>query len=267
MPELPDVEVFRRALQKRGLGRVVAQVELHDATRLLEGLRPDDLRRALEGHSLSATARHGKHLFAHIDGNGWLMLHFGMTGFLSYGDGSQVEDAAHVHLVLRFRDGGHVAFNNRRKLGRIGLTDSPEAFAAANDLGPDALTLDADAFGAALDDRGGTIKGLLMNQELMAGIGNIYSDEILFQAGVHPKTVPAQLDPAARRRLFNALGEVFRQAIDAGADPQRMPDTFLTPLRRQKGARCPYCGGAPARLTVAGRSAWFCPCRQPEAGS
>jgi formamidopyrimidine-DNA glycosylase len=260
MPELPDVEVYRRHLEAHALGRVVARVELRDGLRMLEGVSAAQLRRALEGRPLDATRRLGKYLFAHVADDGWLLFHFGMTGRLRYG--SDEEDAAHNVLLLHFADGGALAYNSRRRLGRFGVVDDPQAYAAAKRLGPDALGLDEAGFLRRLEGRSGAVKGVLMNQAVVAGIGNVYSDELLYQAGIHPQTPLDRIDDAGRRALYRALGAVLTTAIDRGAAPERLPDDWLTPRRGRRNARCPACDAPLRRISVGGRSGYFCPCRQ-----
>ncbi len=263
VPELPDVEVYKHHLEAHGLRKVIDRVELRSADRMLGDTDASSLHRRLEGHTLTDTARHGKYLFAHIGGDGWLVLHFGMTGYVAYGENSEA-DPEHNVLVLFYKDGSHLAFNCRRKLGAIALTESPGAFVEKKGLGPDATSLAENQFSGLLKERGGTVKGFLMNQEVLAGLGNIYSDEVLFQAGIHPKTRLDSLDASQRKALYRAMQKVIKAAIKAEAEPERMPDDFLTPQRGQRNAKCPFCGGPPKRISASGRHAWYCPCRQPE---
>lgn len=262
MPELPDVEVYRRYLEAHALHQPIERVELRGAGRML-GRPAAEVRDALTGRALDGSARHGKYLFAHIAGNGWLVLHFGMTGYLDYRSEDE-QDPGHDVLVLFFRNGAHLAFNCRRKLGAIDLADAPENLVRDKGLGPDLLALSESEFLSRLRARGGTAKGFLMDQAVLAGLGNVYSDEVLFQAALHPKTPLGRIGDREGKRLFRAMRRVLEQAIAADADPDRMPKDFLLPLRGRKGARCPYCGGPPRRISASGRHAWYCPCRQPE---
>ncbi len=263
VPELPDVEVYKHYLEAHGLGKVIERVELRGADRMLGDTDADELRRRLEGHSLTGTVRHGKYLFGRIGENGWLVLHFGMTGYLVHGEREE-EDPRHDVLVLSFKRGGHLAFNCRRKLGAIALTDNLKHFIREKRLGPDASSLSENEFLALLNDHGGTAKGFLMNQAVLAGLGNVYSDEVLFQAGIHPKTRLETLDKRRGQALYRAMQKVMKLAVEAEAEPTRMPSDFLTPLRGRRGVKCPFCGGPPKRISASGRHAWYCPCRQPE---
>jgi formamidopyrimidine-DNA glycosylase len=258
MPELPDVETFRRYVDATSLHQRIAGVDL-DATRMLQGVRADEIRGALTGGRFEQTARRGKFLFVAIDDGPWLVLHFGMTGLLTYfkADGAA---PSHTRLLVQFEDGYRLAGVWRRRLGRIDLAHDPDDFAVTNDLGPDAFEpeLGRDALASMLRARRGGLKSALMDQSFVAGIGNVYSDEILFQAGLMPDRAAAELTDDELDALHRALRHVLATAIERQADPGRLPSSWLLP-RREEGARCPRCGGALAHDHVAGRTAWYCP--------
>lgn len=259
MPELPDVETWRRYVEATALHREVAAVDV-DAPRMLKSVTPDRLKAALEGHSFATTARHGKYMFAGLSEGGWLLLHFGMTGHLKYlKDPDGALDGA--RLILRFANDYHLAGFWPRRLGRIGLVDDPVTFAEAEGLGPDALALDQAAFAEILAKRRGTVKAALMDQGFIAGVGNVYSDEILFQARIDPRAAPRQLEARQTRALYRAMVHVLETAIERQADPDRLPRSWLLP-RRHEGARCPRCGGPVARIKASGRTAYLCPACQ-----
>ena len=259
MPELPDVETWRRYLDATALHQEVDLVRV-PAPRVLAGTTPQGLGHALKGRRIDETSRHGKYLFARLDTNGHLVLHFGMTGQLRYSrDGdSDCEATACIH----FSNGAQLDYIAPRKLGRIALSGSVNGFVAAHQLGPDALSIDAEQFADLVQGRHGAVKSWLMNQHIMAGIGNVYSDEILFQARIHPRHQVKALDSDRLRDLHEALHEVLEAAIEAGADPDRMPESFLLPHRRD-GGHCPCCGADLDTTRVGGRTAWFCPRCQP----
>ncbi len=155
---------------------------------LLHGTSPQALGRALKRRQFVSTRRHGKYLFLAVDQEAWLVLHFGMTGELEY-FGKHDGEPRYTQFLIDFDNGFRLAYIAPRKLGRIELTDSPENFVAGNDLGVDALDVTAKQFLTLAKTSRGGVKAWLMNQGTMAGIGNIYSDEILFQAGVHPRHI------------------------------------------------------------------------------
>lgn len=263
MPELPDVETYKRILDRTARRKKIARAVVSDA-RILGRLPARTFGRRVEGCKIVATRRHGKHLLAQLDKDGWLTFHFGMTGAFHFFQGSEEEPPfTRVHFDFT-GDGGHLAYTNKRMIGRVGLAEDADAFIAEEKLGPDALDRGfsfAD-FKAAVAGSKRDVKSVLMDQELVAGIGNIYSDEILFQARIHPKTRIDQLDSARLKRLYNKMREVLKTAIEHGAGSEqfveRLPKGALLP-ERKKGGRCPRCGGPLEVLKVGGRTAYLCP--------
>ncbi|MGF1608489.1 MAG: DNA-formamidopyrimidine glycosylase [Kiloniellales bacterium] len=268
MPELPDVELYKRRLDRHGLKHRIAKVTVSDE-RILAGLPVARLSKALEGQRFETSRRHGKHLLARLDRNGWVTFHFGMTGDLVAYD-TDGEEPRYTRVRLDFADGGHLAYVNRRMLGHVGLTEDAETFIADEKLGPDALDPDLDerTFLAALGSSRRTLKAALMDQSAVAGIGNIFADEILFQARLHPETKLGALSDAERKRLFEATRTVLQAAIEHGAGSEqfeeRLPAGFIIPQRR-KGGRCPRCGTAIESFKAGGRTAYLCPnCQKPK---
>ena len=255
MPELPDVEIYRRRLDSKALNQAIERVQVA-APALLEGISPRGLARALVRHRFALTQRHGKHLFVRIDRGDWLALHFGMDGDLAY-YGPAGERPSYAGVVIDFGNGFHLAYVSSRKLGRITLARDPHDYVAKKHLGPDALALDRKTF-VALARRGrGAVKTWLTNQRVIAGVGNIYSDEILFQARLHPKRELGTCNDADLGHLFDSMRKVLRSAIAARADARRMPHRFLLPARLARGY-CPNCGARLRTLRAAGRTTYFC---------
>lgn len=268
MPELPDVEAYRRHLAETSLNRTVDHVTVRD-DRLLN-MAPSTLRRRLTGACFRSARRRGKWLLAEMGGNGWgwLVLHFGMTGKLwAFDDDGAEPDYSQIRFD--FEDGGHLSYINRRRWGRLLLVDHPADLAEDRDLGPDALdeALNAEDFAAIFEQSRATIKSALMDQERIAGIGNIYADEILFQTGVHPQAEAQALDRETLKGMFHAMRQVFNRAADAGAGYEGfkddLPGDWLLPVR-SKGAPCPECGRGVAQIEVSGRRTNFCPHCQTE---
>lgn len=269
MPELPDVEVQKELLDAHGLHRRIEHVYV-SADRILADVSASTLRRRLDGHTLRSSRRHGKQLFAEIEDDGWLRLHFGMTGYLAhYREGEEGEGEEgppeHTRLRLDYAGGGHLAFVNVRRLGKIGLVDDPDAFLEEKGLGPDALdpSFDAAALGSVLEGRTGAVKAALADQSRIAGIGNVYADEMLFQARIHPETPAGELDEDDVRRLHREMRRVLEAAVEARVED--FPDWFLLPHRRE-GGRCPRCGAEVENFRVSGRTTWICPEEQTRAG-
>ncbi|RRQ20992.1 Fpg/Nei family DNA glycosylase [Thiohalobacter thiocyanaticus] len=266
MPELPDVETERRYLAATALHRRITRV--HADQDLLEGTTPAAMGRVLHDRRFETTHRHGKFLFAASDGPWWLVLHFGMTGGLVFFKaGGAVSPPRHIRLLFEFDNDYRLAYDCQRKLGLIALCRDPATFVSDRGLGPDALDsrLDLDAFEEARVGRRLPVKAWLMDQQAIAGIGNVYSDEILFHARIHPACRINALDPETVQRLFQLMKKILEQCVKARAEPDRMPVSFLLPHRTPDGC-CPRCGVALARQRISGRMAYFCPQCQAESG-
>jgi formamidopyrimidine-DNA glycosylase len=262
VPELPDVEVYRRRIDPDALGRTIRSVELGDVD-LREPVPASTLRSRLPGRKLTSTRRHGKFLFVGIEDAGWLLMHFGMTGEARLLDRND-DLPRHTRMTLLFEDGGRLAYTNMRKLGRLECVDDADAVISAEGLGPDPLKdgLDAATLGERLRGRRGTLKGALTDQGLIAGIGNIYADEVLLEAGLHPRTPVPSLNEEDVERIARAIDAVIAAAIEAEVDVDRLPDWFMLPHRDGDG-RCPRCGAELERTRISGRSTYFCPQDQP----
>ena len=262
MPELPDVEGFKRVLAENALGKTIAQVVVNDA-RILGELSVRTFSSRLRGAKLVEVHRHGKHLMARLSQGGWLTLHFGMTGALQFEDKSGSEPPF-TRVRLDFAGDGSLAYINKRMIGRVGLAEDATDFVAAERLGLDALDprLDFNAFKAAVLGLKRDVKSVLMDQEIVAGIGNIYSDEILFQAQINPSEPIASLAPETLKRLFLEMRKVLKTAISRGAGSEqfveRMPKGSLLP-ERHKGGHCPRCQSPLKIFKVGGRTAYCCP--------
>jgi len=260
MPELPDVETFKRYLDRTALGQRVQGVTVHD-TGIVRGVSARALGKEAEGRRLAESLRHGKHLFVSLEGGPWLVFHFGMTGYLIYFRDEKPQQK-YNRVVFALENGFRLAFNCRRKLGFVGLTPSPRQFVQENELGPDALAPGEKQFLELLNSAKGAVKSFVMNQQVIAGVGNVYSDEILFQARIHPQTAVRSLDEAAAKRLYRNLRKVLEKAIERKADPEKLPRSYLT-RRRGQDAKCPRCGAEIATIKASGRTAYFCPKEQP----
>lgn len=255
MPELPDIEVTRQRVTEHALKRDIASVTLTDP-KALRGSSSDDLSAALVGYHLETVHRRGKVLFLKISSGWHLAVHFGMTGDLVLH--TSADDApGHTRLDIAFSDSSRLAYDDMRKLGWVELTDSPDVYLRTLDLGPDALDISREALGQLIADKGGGIKAALMDQSQIAGIGNVYADEILFQAGVDPRRKTKDLKAVEIDRLHESIEQVLRHAVSIGAVPNQMPGNWLTP-HRTEGANCPRCGRALTSVKVSGRTAYLC---------
>lgn len=258
VPELPDVEGFRRVLAEHASGRRIRDVEVRDAG-VVRAITPEALREQLVGRRFGAPWRHGKWLVTPTDGP-TLLLHFGMTGALLW---CPKGEARHRHdRVVFVLDDGELRYRDTRKLQ--GLWVSPGAADdLLADLGPDALAVRWPHFDRRLSGRRGAVKAALVDQRLLAGLGNLLADEILWRARIHPRRQARDMPVEERRRLYEEMRRVLRAAVRAGRIPAR--PGWLTGVRDDTAGRCPRCGTPLSRGRVGGRGTVWCPrCQQPD---
>jgi formamidopyrimidine-DNA glycosylase len=254
VPELCDVEGFRRYLARFAAGRRIESVAVADPP-LLRNATPQALGRAIGGERLAGPARHGKWLIAPA-GEAELLFHFGMTGRLVW---SADERGRHRHdrIVLRLH-GGELRYRNMRRFGGVWLARSAgERRELLAPLGPDAMAVDRESLREILADRRRGMKSALMDQELIAGLGNLLSDEILWRARIDPRMRADELTPRRVGRLHEAMVEVLRVGNRRGRVPPERG--WLTGARDRRDARCPRCGTRLRRATIAGRTTVWCP--------
>jgi formamidopyrimidine-DNA glycosylase len=256
MPELPEVETFKRYLDSTSLHQRITNVEVLDAY-VLKRVSAPELAGRLKGRRFEDSHRHGKHLFVRAGDGLWLRLHFGMTGSLEY---LKRDEAAPntARVIFRFTGNGRLAFDDQRKFGEIELINDVDEFLQERRLGPDALDVSLSQFKAIVGKHRGAVKAILLNQQLIAGIGNLYADEILFRARIHPATEAARLSDKDLGRLFRATRHVLEKAIALKTDFNRLPKSWLL-RHRGKHGRCPRCGRELKLSRIGGRTAWFCP--------
>jgi formamidopyrimidine-DNA glycosylase len=270
MPELPEVETVRRSLAPRLLGRRVAAVRAEPAV-LRAGIRPAEWRALAGGEALAALRRHGKYLVAEF-GPAAAVVHLGMSGRLELHP-PEAPCERHTHLRLAFEHGVELRFVDPRRFGMAVVLPVPElpAFAPLAALGVDALDGDVEAALLAAAPRARTpVRSLLLDQGVLSGVGNIYANEALARAGIHPLTPAASLSRARLRRLAAALRAVLADALAAGgttladggfADAEGRGGYFAVALAvyGREGEPCRRCGARVRREVAAGRSCFFCP--------
>ncbi|ABL01200.1 bifunctional DNA-formamidopyrimidine glycosylase/DNA-(apurinic or apyrimidinic site) lyase [Pelobacter propionicus] len=267
MPELPEVELTRRRLERDITGKQVQQV-LVRAPKLRLPV-PPELEEALKGRTVRAVERRGKYLLLECEA-GWLIVHLGMTGFLRLLHTPQLP-GKHDHVDIVFTDGSVLRFHDPRKFGTIAwTTDSLDKHPLLAGIGPEPLT--AAFSGAYLfrvsRTRRVVVKLLIMNMAIVAGVGNIYANEALFRAGIRPDRAASSLSRTECERLAVTIREVLQESIDLGST-YRVEEGTVTyhPLAFDVYGRghgtCTSCGGALEAVRLGNRSTVFCPrCQQ-----
>lgn len=256
MPELPSVEIYKHYFDRKALKQRIESLEISSPEMLVD-TSPQEMEKCMLGQMFVGSQRYGKYLFGKLANNTFLVIHFGMTGYLHYGS---LKMSGHPRLVLTFSNGNHLIFDDTRKFGKLGLTGNPDLFVTQKKLGPDALIVDIKTFYKIFQSRTGMIKPLILNQNLIAGIGNLYADEILYQSRVHPQTPAHHLKLRDWERLFKETKKVLKIAIKYQDRPKALPNRFLLP-HRYKGGTCPE-GGRIEIIKVGGRTTYICPKKQ-----
>jgi len=275
MPELPEVETVRRGLEARALGRMIASVEVRHPGAITGA--PEDFRRSLRGRRIEKVDRKGKAIAVELTGPArlparYLLIRLGMTGQVTVNP-SDAPIELHTHVRLRLDDGKEeLRFRDPRRFGRMRSCTCEEKDAIFRKLGPDARQVTKAEFLAAARGRKGAIKSWLMNQSLLAGLGNIYADEALYAARIHPLAQPGRISEVGLQVLYKAVRKVLDQAVNLQGtsfrdyiDIEGRQGNFASRLRvyQRDGEPCRRCKTKIRRLVIAGRSSHFCPHCQP----
>jgi formamidopyrimidine-DNA glycosylase len=275
MPELPEVETILRGLAEHALGRRVTAVEVRNRA-VIMGAAADFVRN-IAGKLIAGLERKGKVLAVRLSGKNpevprYLVVRLGMTGQVTVTPReAPLEPHTHVRLALGAGN-EELRFRDVRRFGRLRCCTRRELEAVFARLGPDAREITEEQFLAALRGRRGAIKNWLINQAFLSGVGNIYADEALFAARIHPLTPAGYLPLAAARRLHRGVKRILDRAIAWGGTSVRdyrnaegRPGDFLSELRvyQRTGEPCRRCRRPIRRLVISGRSSHFCPHCQP----
>jgi formamidopyrimidine-DNA glycosylase len=262
MPELPEVEAARALAQRLLARRRIAAVEARTDPVVFDNASPRRIVQALRGRRVDAVRRKGKHFWLELDRRPWLLMHFGMTGWLfAYRDPAQ--RPRHWRLELAADNGQRVCFSDARRFGRVRLQSDPLREPPVSELGFDVLDElpTAAALAPLLARRRAPVKAVLLDQALFAGVGNWIADEALYQAGIAPHRPASSLSGAEVGRLRARLHGVVRRAVAVGADSERFPRAWL--FHRRWDARPPADAAEKIRReTIAGRTAAWVPARQ-----
>ena len=295
MPELPEVETIVRTLRPAVIGRRITATEVRVPRATgrpapsggLLNISAEQFAHSVSGTRIERVERYGKHIVIHLDREPsrsrtkderlFLLIHLGMTGRLTC---ETVAEFArkHTHMVLALDEPGRwLHYCDIRRFGRIRLTEKPGE--TLGKLGPDPLEISAEEFVSRLHSHRTMLKSLLLDQRFLRGLGNIYADESLFRAGIHPAAIAARLSRKRALGLHQAIRETLCEAIEQGGssisdyvDATGQPGFFQIShqVYQRTGQPCLRCGGAPGskirRIVVAGRSTHYCARCQRKAG-
>ena len=277
MPELPEVETVRRTLAESVVGKKIIQADIL-LPKMVRDCPLASFVGGVTGRSIRRVDRRGKFLLLRLDSELTLVVHLGMSGRFFYAEERPPGGfPRHTHAVFRLDDGGWLVYCDPRQFGRLTLADDPRRVVRGlGRMGPEPLEREFSAsyLEGVLGRRKGRIKQVLLDQGLVAGIGNIYADEILFDARIHPERRAESLTGEEAARLHQSIRRVLRRGIrhrgttiSDYVDGRGVPGDFQNRLKAygREGEACPRCGEQIRRIRLAGRSTYFCPgCQQQE---
>ncbi len=254
MPELPEVNTFQKYFEGTSLDQRIEAVEVHDA-KIIRNLSGSEFIDRLTGRTFVGSYRRGKYLFAKLDNAEHLLLHFGMTGDLNYYAEPQ-ERTKHERFVFHFDNGQHLGFDCPRKFARIQYIEDLAVYLSEIQLGEDALVITEADFVQRATGKTATIKGFLLNQSQVAGVGNLYADEICYQTGIHPGSRVNKLSSQQQSEIYHAMQRILRKAIERSAYYKDYPENWFWEWRKE-GAPGPEGKGIVQRTKIAGRTTYF----------
>lgn len=275
--ELPEVEVMRRDLEKDVVGRRVKVAEVRPSKNAMRVIRRHGKRKdftsRIEGRKISKVERHGKYILMELDDGDVLVTHFGMSGQYVRGN-KRMPVAPHTHVVMTFTQGGDLRFIDPRTFGELFITNQDELgkVKELNHIAIDPLdhVFTWPTFQMKLAEKAAKMKSLLMDQKFISGLGNIYSDEVLFAAGLRYDRMSDTLSSQEVRRLYRAIQETLQDAIryrgttledEAYVDLNGEPGAFQTELKvyGRAGLPCRRCRTPIESVKIGGRNAYYCP--------
>ncbi|PXV67925.1 bifunctional DNA-formamidopyrimidine glycosylase/DNA-(apurinic or apyrimidinic site) lyase [Halanaerobium congolense] len=272
MPELPEVETVVKGLRPLIKDRIVTAVEIREKNMIAYPENNiDEFKESLIGSKIEAINRRGKYIIIELNNEKNMVIHLRMTGKLLVKEVEEFRDK-HTHVIFSLNDGQEIRFNNIRKFGRVYLIDKnhPEQAGGLSDLGPEPLSEDLTLtdFKKLFKNRRALMKSLLLNQHFVAGIGNIYADEILFLSGVRPDRTADTLTEDEKEKIYHNMRHILKKGIIYGGtsfsdyvNAFGEKGSFQEELKvhQREGEECYSCGTKINKIKVSGRSTYFCP--------
>jgi len=254
MPELPEVHTFQLYFNEASLNVPIKEVVVHD-DKIIRNIGASSFTNKLKGRTFVGSFRRGKYLFGELDNGHHVLLHFGMTGDLKY-YADKGDAPKHERFVFQFVDGFNLGFDCPRKFARICYIEDLEEYISGVKLGEDALTISQEKFLQQMENKKCTIKAYLLNQKMIAGVGNLYADEILYQTRVHPASRVNGLKKKQKTDIYATMKEILEKAVSHSAHYKEYPEDWFFKWR-VIGQKAPNGRGVVQVEKVAGRTSYF----------
>ncbi len=256
MPELPEVEVYKQYFDGTSLNHRIVSIDIDDP-RLVKQPNENFIK-ALISSSFTHSDRIGKFFFAHTSSDKVVIFHFGLTGNFYYFNESE-DTPRFTRVLFHFDNGFKLAFVNMRKFGWVDLIDDVEDYREKRGLGQDAQKISYDEFYEKFRKRKSIIKPKLLDQKLIAGVGNWIADEILYQSQLHPESNIENLSDDELKVIFEKMQHILEVAVREDANYEQFPHYFFIHIRKKVDAKCFYTGGPIEKIEVGGRGTYFSP--------
>ncbi|CAA2996455.1 formamidopyrimidine-DNA glycosylase isoform X1 [Olea europaea subsp. europaea] len=281
MPELPEVEAARRAIEEHCVGKKIVKSVVANDSKVIDGVSPTDFEASLTGKTIVASHRKGKNMWLQLDSPPFPSFQFGMTGAI-YIKGiavtkykrSAVKDtdewpSKYSKLFIELDDGLEFSFTDKRRFAKVRLLDNPVSVPPISELGPDALLepMTVDEFYNSLSKKKIGIKALLLDQSFISGIGNWMADEVLYQARIHPLETASSLSKESCVTLLKCINEVIEEAVEVGADSSQFPSNWIFHSREKKPGKAFVDGKKIEFITAGGRTSAYVPELQKLSGN
>ena len=254
MPELPEVNTVRKGFAKVALHDRITKVDVHD-DKILRNVTVAGFKKALTGQMFIDTYRQGKYFFGKLDSAKYILFHLGMTGDLVYYH-SPDDQPKYERFNIQLKSGLILGYDDLRKFSDIRVIENLETYLAEINLGPDALLISRQDFKNLYLGKKTPLKSILMNQKLVAGVGNLYADEICFQAKIHPGSTAGALSGKQLNLLYKLMQSILQYACDQDAYYKVYPDNWFWEWRSDEGRQIKGKGKV-AKSTIAGRTTYF----------
>ncbi|XP_004486649.1 formamidopyrimidine-DNA glycosylase isoform X1 [Cicer arietinum] len=281
MPELPEVEAARRAVEENCVGKKITKCIVADDSKVIEGISRSEFEASVVGKTIVAARRKGKNMWLQLDSPPFPSFQFGMAGAI-YIKGvavtkykrSAVNDkdewpSKHSKFFIQLNDGLEMSFTDKRRFARVRLLKDPTSVPPISELGPDALfePMTLDDFTERLHKKKTEIKALLLDQSYISGIGNWVADEVLYQARIHPRQTASTLSGEGCSTLHKCIKEVIEKAVEVGADSSQYPTNWIFHSREKKPGKAFIDGKNIDFITAGGRTTAYVPELQKLSGS